>query len=573
MTLLLFYYIRIEAIITVEGLPQQSPSSNSWSIEEKDRILSVLSHSGVSRLLSAQKINEKIRRLELLELIINDMAEVNIFEKNVNTNKNQISNSNDHGVETILGDDEEIGDITTDSSIDMRINKKQNLNFEAIINGNESNKRAKGVDESDVSPDHLYQLLKGFILNLFEFTNENIPSTTSTDKLLKIFFKFPIILIAKCLSMKGMIRSLGLAIKLYPDQLGANQVLEILRYCNIHPDKYIHLIPTSSKVDVSNISENMIEKNTSVDMDTKFLNSKMAYKITDLTKSDADENNRIVTRDSKEFNIGILARWFISRVILLDSIGLTSYAAAIATIGVQKCTEYLSNGKDLHHSDNAKNEQNDGNIIIEIENLDFLVLKELSLQIQVFSEALYVGYLNDEFTFVNDWLGRSITERIHDMMIYCVKSIKLLKYDEVEYSNLSIVDCIDNYCRPMCKGDSTLYQSCSSESTFNEMFDILQKDMQDDYYSHDILNNLTQIRNKLKFINDGDHADVISKLLIMKSTIITDPVRNNADHLIEDAFDCIIVETLGDIVKGGNGLENLQIILQVYMKMWKHTYV
>lgn len=384
--------------------------------------------------------------------------------------------------------------------------------------------------------------------------------------------KFSIISIARYLSLKGKVKSLRVAVNLYPDQLRSIQLLEILGHCNIHPDKYIDLIPSLSNTNVSHISKKLMNEKDIVDIDADFPDSVFGRKIINLLKSNRNKSKGNISTNLKELTLGALARWFITRVIVLDSMGLTSYAAAIALIGVKKCSEIHIANVDTFDAINdinvRDNQNNDKNNMIEMDrkDVDLLVLKELSIQIQSFSKALYEGYIDDNFTFICNWLGQSISNNIQDMIKCSVKSIKSSKNNEYDndLTSISIVNCIEICARPMYEGLSSFYQLCSSKTMLDMIIDILQKEFNKDNHDlNDIITHLIQIQNKSESPNDKNDIDKISDLLPAKSTNITDAIRDTTGTLIGNTFDRIIVESLGDIVKNGYGLENLQIVLEV----------
>jgi hypothetical protein len=74
-----------------------------------------------------------------------------------------------------------------------------------------------------------------------------------------------------------------------------------------------------------NLSEKSNSFGDSVDIDINFSNSIIADRISNLLKMNKNENNEIDSMDDTELTVGILSRWLITRMILLDHIGIYIY--------------------------------------------------------------------------------------------------------------------------------------------------------------------------------------------------------------------------------------------------------
>jgi hypothetical protein len=183
-------------------------------------------------------------------------------------------------------------------------------------------------------------------------------------------------------------------------------------------------------------------------------------------------------------NKGILAKSYTARALVLDSMGLTSYAVEICEMGLKQCS------LDTLKSENEEDENT---------KLCVSALRELSIQLHHFSLALYAGLLDPDASFLRDWLGRSAFH-IKDMLLYYVSSTfsSLLK-DDRSYDTptpVSIVEVLQKYTRPMFEGHLRLFQECHPKLLLQNLLDTMQQEGEGVELggSEDILNQLTALQ-------------------------------------------------------------------------------
>jgi hypothetical protein len=246
-----------------------------------------------------------------------------------------------------------------------------------------------------------------------------------------------------------------------------------------------------------------------------------------------------------DMSIDSLARCVISRCLILDSMGLSSYAADMALAGVQRCCVDTSTSETS-----------------ESVHPDVLALMELSVQLHHFSGALYAGLLNPEASLVEDWLGCSISNNIMNIF----QSWVLMRDSSADATSpppISILEVIVDYIRPMSEGPFCLFQSSSCDELFDRLIGSLQSDLTN--YDN---KSISECLRKSLLKRKAQGADsILEKLIdqsIRKSSAPTEASTAVAESLLEDSFERAIVSSLGEIVKRSKGcLKGLQTVLDV----------
>ena len=246
-----------------------------------------------------------------------------------------------------------------------------------------------------------------------------------------------------------------------------------------------------------------------------------------------------------DMSIDSLARCVISRCLILDSMGLSSYAADMALAGVQRCridTSTSETSAAVHP--------------------DVLALMELSVQLHHFSAALYAGLLNPEASLVEDWLGCSMSNNIMNIFQSWVM-IRDSSADAISPTPMSILEVIVDYIRPMSEGPFCLFQSSSCD----DLFDRLMGSLQSDLASYDN-KAISECLRKSLLKRKAQGADsILEKLIdqsIRKSSAPSEISTAVAESLLEDSCERAIVSSLGEIVKQSKGcLKGLQTVLDV----------
>ena len=247
-----------------------------------------------------------------------------------------------------------------------------------------------------------------------------------------------------------------------------------------------------------------------------------------------------------DMSIDSLARCVISRCLILDSMGLSSYAADMALAGVQRCCIDTSTS-DISASVHP----------------DVLALMELSVQLHHFSGALYAGLLNPEASLVEDWLGCSISNNIMNIFQSWVLMGNSSAGATSPNSPISILEVIVDYIRPMSEGPFCLFQSSSCD----EFFDRLIGSLQSDFMNYDNKSIAECLRKSLLKRKAQGADSILEKLIdqcIRKSSAPTEASTAVAESLLEDSIERAIVSSLGEIVKRSKGcLKGLQTVLDV----------
>ena len=240
-----------------------------------------------------------------------------------------------------------------------------------------------------------------------------------------------------------------------------------------------------------------------------------------------------------------LARCVMSRCLILDSMGLSSYAADMAVAGVKRCCVDTSTDQTS-----------------AADHPDVLALMELSVQLHHFTGALYAGLLNPEASLVEDWLGCSISNNIMDIF----QSWELIRdssTDAISPIPISILEVIVDHIRPMSEGPFCLFQS----STCDELFDRLLGSLQEDLVNYDSKAISECLRKSLLKRKAQGVDSILEKLIdqsIRKTSAPTEASTAVAESLLEDSFERAIVSSLGEIVKRSKGcLKGLQTVLDV----------
>ena len=240
-----------------------------------------------------------------------------------------------------------------------------------------------------------------------------------------------------------------------------------------------------------------------------------------------------------------LARCVMSRCLILDSMGLSSYAADMAVEGVKRCCVDTST------------DQTSAAV-----HPDVLALMELSVQLHHFTGALYAGLLNPEASLVEDWLGCSISNNIMDIF----QSWELIRdssTDAISPIPISVLEVIVDHIRPMSEGPFCLFQS----STCDGMFDRLLGSLQEDLVNYDSKAISECLRKSLLKRKAQGKDSILEKLIdqsIRKTSAPTEASTAVAESLLEDSFERAIVSSLGEIVKRSKGcLKGLQTVLDV----------
>lgn len=240
-----------------------------------------------------------------------------------------------------------------------------------------------------------------------------------------------------------------------------------------------------------------------------------------------------------------LARCVMSRCLILDSMGLSSYAADMAVEGVKRCcvdTSTCQTRAAVHP--------------------DVLALMELSVQLHHFTGALYAGLLNPEASFVEDWLGCSMSNNI--MGIF--QSWELIRDSSIDATSptpISILEVIVDHIRPMSEGPFCLFQSSSCDELFVRLLGSLQQDVVN-YDNKAISESLHKSLLKRKAQGVDSILEKLIDQSIRKTSTPAEASTAVAESLLEDSFERAIVSSLGEIVKRSKGsLKGLQTVLDV----------
>ena len=245
-----------------------------------------------------------------------------------------------------------------------------------------------------------------------------------------------------------------------------------------------------------------------------------------------------------------LTKLFISRTLVLENMGLTSHAVAMAALGVDQCIS----------------SKNSTTCSIGQESPSISVLNELSIQLQHFSRALYAGLLVPDANFLDDWLSNSISQNISNILHSLTGAASS---NEKESSNVtSVLEILAEYVRPMSEGVLQIFQWCSPNQLVEGLVASLQQGSRNgEMISYNDKTITAALEECLRKHQHRDTDTVLQYLLqrrIANDFPSDDRARIRADLLVEDAFERAVVSTLGEMLRSGKGcLKGLQMVLAV----------